>query len=653
MKNTLKQVALHKFFLPLLAAILFISAAQPYNAIQSAEVQRGGPTWEFDLLNQMGGSMRAVAVQGETAYVGAGPRLVIVDISEPENPQFLGRTEILPDLVENVVVDGDYAYVAAFSAGLFIVDVSDPNAPVVVGKKDGPEEAYGITFASPYIFIAGATGVLQAVDVSNPAQPEQIWSMDEFAMGTDVLVNGDYLYAAMGDLKIYDISEITQPELIATVPFESALGDTLYSIAIGGEMLYVFTQNGNMGIYDISNPELPDKKGAFSVGGGNISFNDIAVKDLYVYLLNEMGLVIFDVIDEENPQLAGYYNISGAESRLVLTDTLALTVNLDNLQIIQISDPKKPTKIGVFETVGWLGGTSLIGDYIYLYGISDSFLIADISNSVQPVPGTRYEEDCWNKIFPVTSEVGYALCEYKNSLALDISDPAKPTTIDEIPIRGTYKFLDQKNLYVLNTSLKKLSIFDLTDLLNPLQIGSLTLSGNPNGLILIEDHLFILIDKEIKVIDVSDPAHPTLDTSLAFENKLISIAASGMYLITSQSKNGLTGDLGLVIVDVSNPTHPQKVGELDTPEEVNCIVAKDSFVYVADNSSVLMVSLQDPSHPQIVASYPIPAGEELFSSRTNGLRLVDDLIYVSANGGGLYILKSDYHWDTYLPLMSK
>ena len=51
----------------------------------------------FEVLDQYGGVASAVAVAGDTAFVGFGPRLASFDISDPANPQMLGITDPLSD----------------------------------------------------------------------------------------------------------------------------------------------------------------------------------------------------------------------------------------------------------------------------------------------------------------------------------------------------------------------------------------------------------------------------------------------------------------------------------------------------------------------------------------------------------------------------
>ena len=91
-----------------------------------------------ELVGQIGGFTWAVAVQGNYAYIGVGPRLVILDVSDPSHPAVVGQTGVLPDVVVGVAVAGSYAYVADWERGLRIIDVSDPAHPSEAGSYDTP-----------------------------------------------------------------------------------------------------------------------------------------------------------------------------------------------------------------------------------------------------------------------------------------------------------------------------------------------------------------------------------------------------------------------------------------------------------------------------------------------------------------------------------
>ena len=88
----------------------------------------------MEIVGQVGGAVRAVAVREQYAYIGLGPRLAVLDISDSSRPVFLGQTTLFSDIVQAVVapLSSIYVYVAAGSAGLYIIDTSTPTEPVQI-----------------------------------------------------------------------------------------------------------------------------------------------------------------------------------------------------------------------------------------------------------------------------------------------------------------------------------------------------------------------------------------------------------------------------------------------------------------------------------------------------------------------------------------
>ena len=78
------------------------------------------------LVGQIGGTSYAVAVAGHYAYLGVGPRVVILDVADPAHPTLVGQTAPLPDMVRGVTVVGNTVYVADGAAGLRVFNVDKP-----------------------------------------------------------------------------------------------------------------------------------------------------------------------------------------------------------------------------------------------------------------------------------------------------------------------------------------------------------------------------------------------------------------------------------------------------------------------------------------------------------------------------------------------
>ncbi len=83
----------------------------------------------IELVGHIGGAHRAVFGQGTYLYLGLGAELAILDVSDPPYPVRIGYL-VLPDIVQDIYVAGDYAYVADLESGLRLVNVSDHANPI-------------------------------------------------------------------------------------------------------------------------------------------------------------------------------------------------------------------------------------------------------------------------------------------------------------------------------------------------------------------------------------------------------------------------------------------------------------------------------------------------------------------------------------------
>jgi hypothetical protein len=63
-------------------------------------------TGTVELVGQIGGNTESVFVEGDYAYIGEGPRLTILDISNPANPIVIGKSAPLPGVVQDIQVSG-------------------------------------------------------------------------------------------------------------------------------------------------------------------------------------------------------------------------------------------------------------------------------------------------------------------------------------------------------------------------------------------------------------------------------------------------------------------------------------------------------------------------------------------------------------------
>lgn len=105
-------------------------------------------------------------------------------------------------MYEKMCIADGKLYVAAHARGLRIFDLTDPVAPVLVGRLDsGLTDAWAVAVDGATAYVADGAAGLQVVDVSDPAQPVRVAGETvATAKGTAeaVTVRGGHVYVAAG-----------------------------------------------------------------------------------------------------------------------------------------------------------------------------------------------------------------------------------------------------------------------------------------------------------------------------------------------------------------------------------------------------------------------------------------------------------------------
>lgn len=104
-----------------LAIVTLMSLTAAPSAPAEATGTTPGNNRNAQLVGQIGGNSYAAAVQGNYVYVDVSYRLVVLDISAPSQLRQVGETPVMPDVVSDVTVSGEYAYVTDTEGGLIIL----------------------------------------------------------------------------------------------------------------------------------------------------------------------------------------------------------------------------------------------------------------------------------------------------------------------------------------------------------------------------------------------------------------------------------------------------------------------------------------------------------------------------------------------------
>lgn len=188
----------------------------------------------------------------------------------------------LPGTQSRILKKGSYAYLAAGTAGVNIVDVSVPASAMLLSTLDTAGSAQGLAFAGTTLCVADGIAGLLLVDVSNPAAPHQVG--------------------------IYDTPGTAQ------------------SVITSGTLAYVADGNHGLQIIDVSNPARPSKVGSFDqYNNGNLMLSistdshncrDVALWGQYALMTDGLRMWVVNIQDPKDPVLVGQQGATYDEDKL-------------------------------------------------------------------------------------------------------------------------------------------------------------------------------------------------------------------------------------------------------------------------------------------------------------------------------------------------
>jgi hypothetical protein len=311
-----------------------------------------------------------------SALVWAWPNIVYVateyndlqvfDASAPWAPTYKYRYHT-PSYAQSAFVHGHYAYVAEAESGLWILDVTHPQAPIALGHCDVPlsGRALRVSVVGPYAYVAAEWMNLRIIDVNNPANPNEVGSYLHTDYSYDVAVVYPYAYLADGadGLDIVDISNPGTPQWKGGISWG---GCKVKGVAVSGSIAYLADEHAGLRIIDIKDPTAPQELALFSMWTPAVA-SAVVVRGNYAFVAaGQNGLVIVDIHDPLQPALAGWCYFDWPTYSVTLAGSRAYLGGEAGVAIVDISNPKEPKKAGTFGAAGSAGGIFYAQPYLYV-----------------------------------------------------------------------------------------------------------------------------------------------------------------------------------------------------------------------------------------------------------------------------------------------
>jgi hypothetical protein len=311
------------------------------------------PAWENRHLIC---SVGALAVEGEHLYVArtGGYGFTVVQMIPTKDPVVVGSLET-PVIPRGVAYGGGKLYAGNWGQGLSVLDVGDPTQPSVVGLTDTLETRGDVALANGYAYVSHWSSDWQIMTVSNPADLDVISSFD----GEHVAVAGGFAYASTFDeFRVVDLALPATPTVTGTI-YYFRLGAN--DIVAAGNHAYVLTDD-ELIVVEVATPTQPVERSSVAVPCGT----GLTVSDGYAYVLCGGSLSVFDVTDPGAPVQTGFTYMQGGSNLTVVGNHAFVASWTKGLQIVDVTDPSRPSVVATYNTPGIAFDLVLDGDLVYL-----------------------------------------------------------------------------------------------------------------------------------------------------------------------------------------------------------------------------------------------------------------------------------------------
>ncbi|MFO0555704.1 MAG: hypothetical protein U0271_45425 [Polyangiaceae bacterium] len=570
---------------------------------------------------QLPGLIYDMDVSGTRLYVvdsdiGVATDVIIVDL-EADGSFTQRGTIVTPGNASDVVVSGNHAYIADSAQGLQIADVTDPDAPVIVGALTFAD-AYGIDVAGGYAYVTGGPNALRVIDVSNPSSPmlRGVWGG---AVGPFVAISVDagvaYVADYTGTHEVYalDVTNPAAPSLLSTMP------DPPNAFFVRAEAGMLYTANGyQVDLYDVSNPAAPTHLSTIDrQGDGPHSVwrdgSELIIGQSY------RGIDWVDATSPSAPVATGTDRTHGAYTTVAKVGDFVVGGTVSNG--LRSFDPAK-AKASTFPTasaalsddISYAMATD--GRYAYIARGYEGLAVFDLGLATPtqiasvPIPQGNGVD------VAVLAGRVYVAGGLGGLAVFDVSDPSQPALLSQTAVTGSAieVAVEGDTVFVSNNQATGggIDVVDVTDPSSPAIVAHIDRPFDADEMVVADGYLY-LEEGGLVVYDVSDPTLPVLAADVPITSEFsLDLAVQGNLAAVLSRRTALEAGR-LHLFDISAPASPIELGAVDLFADTTSITLAGTYAYVGENIDIWLsptlriVDISDPAAPKIVQSLDAPA----------------------------------------------
>ena len=277
-----------------------------------------------------------MAADDRLLVTGAGTTVRVIDLSQVEAPAVVGEHDF-EDTVLGLALDGDSAYVANSHDGLHRLALSTSAEPVLTGSSPTRGQAAGVATFGPRVFVADNSLGFDIVQTTGGLTRLGEYLTDGFPRAIDTMGALVLVADAPGGLTVVDPSTPEAPRVVGRL---SLGNDPLTGVVVppsgpGGPaatVAAVTSRIAGLQIVDVSDPASPALTAAVATASPP---RGVAMHGRLLYAVSQGRLEAFDLTDPAQPRLVADQAVSDGASVVAVNDSLVFVGSPDELVIFR------------------------------------------------------------------------------------------------------------------------------------------------------------------------------------------------------------------------------------------------------------------------------------------------------------------------------
>jgi len=593
----------------------------------------------FIRMNRPREVVKDIVVRGNVAFMAVGDAgLRVVDISNPSALIEVGSYDTSGS-ANGIFLKGDFAYIADGNEGLLILDVSDSISLKSIGYLNLPGTAEDVTVSGKFAYIASGRSGLQIINVDDPEKPFKPEGHKDYrprAYLKRIVLKADQAYIADTNQKVR-VVDISKPDAPTEISTYNA-GAVVNNLAIIGKRAYLAGSQRGLIVLDIENPSELKEISAYDTPGNAQS---VSIAGLNAFVADgSAGLRLIDMTRPEHPAEFGKFEgVKDAVDLVVVENLVFLADSMDGLRAIEVNLMLSAELLTPEKQLSNTVDVSVAGGYAYLASENLGVRVVDVSKPDQLTEVGLYDTPgqaqsvvaAGDYIFVADMKAGLQVLYISSSGPgfVELTEKShfdSPGTAYDLAVEGKYIYLadGENGLRVLN----------FEDPAAPHEIGMEEQIKNAYSVAVLGDYAYVADGKDgLRVVNISDRTKPALvgtyDTlGEAIAVRVMKVGANKERTLAYVAD----GDFGLRVIDVSDPRKPKEIGSNLEPEFTRDVVLAGNYAYVAGRQDGLwVIDISDPTKPREIGFYDT-------RGQAYGLHSAGQTVYVAAYDRGLRLV---------------